>query len=81
MKTIAIIGLIVIFIGVVLYIYIRVKMVGDVFDGDDMAYQSDIKTLSYYHGGSDIGDSYNIKLSDYVIDVSKCEGNGMPETK
>ncbi len=51
---------------------------GQIMDGDGMVYETDIKSISYYHGGSDIGDSFRIELIESSFTIEQCEGNGYP---
>lgn len=50
---------------------------GGVVDGPGMVNPNAISKIDYYHGGSDIGDSYRISFEDQKLTFEKCEGNGM----
>jgi len=73
-----IIGVILIAIGIVSFgigLYQDYQK-NNIMDGPGMVYEPDIVSLSYYHGGSSLGDLYRIDLKGDSFSVAICEGNG-----
>jgi len=54
---------------------------GQIMDGPGMVYEPDIESLTYYHGGSSIGDIYRIDLYESSFTVTECPGNGNPTSE
>ena len=50
-------------------------------DGPGTSGEQDIRSVTYFHGGSSIGDVYRIDLSGDCFTVTKQPAHGQPETK
>lgn len=78
MKTLIVVFVGILFTLLIAFLLFRNWTKGQIMDGDGMIKESSTIRVSYYQGGSSLGELYRITLEDNVVTIKSCQGNGYP---